>query len=276
MKEQLLTLRGAKIYIKTMGTGKPLVFLHGGPGGEHRFFLPHVEELANSFQLVFYDQRGCGSSEKIEDESKYTIHEEIETLEELRQQMGIEKLSLIGESWGSMLALAYATTYPDHVEKIVLTAAVGATGEALKEFGKELKLRLTAADKVAFDTAINNLQTGKGTVKEIFAVLDPYYVYSPDALLKKTNTASNEVVNRVLGADISASYDVRESLQKLAHIPVLILQGEHDLITPSKLDELLLQYIPNKTLVVLERCGHWTVVERPQRFNEEVMRFIQQ
>ncbi|MFS0861533.1 alpha/beta fold hydrolase [Fredinandcohnia sp. 179-A 10B2 NHS] len=274
MREQFLKIRGSSIFVKTMGSGTPLLFLHGGPGGEHRFFLPHVEELANFYQLIFYDQRGCGQSECLQDESEYTIKEEIEALEELRIHLDIEKLNIVGESWGSMLALCYATTYHKNVNKVILTAAVGATGAGLSEFGKELDRRLTESDRDALESAIKRLNSGTGTVDEIFTVLDPYYVYNPEALTRKTKTVSNEVVNRILGAEITSTYDIRETLHKLVNIPVLVLQGKHDLITPTMLEELLLQYIPNKTLVVLENCGHWTIVEQPERFNREVRKFI--
>ncbi|WP_338048420.1 alpha/beta fold hydrolase [Peribacillus alkalitolerans] len=67
MDERFISVRGENIYVKILGQGEPLVFLHGGPGGEHRYFLPHLEGLAEYYQLVFYDQRGCGRSEESSD-----------------------------------------------------------------------------------------------------------------------------------------------------------------------------------------------------------------
>lgn len=274
MKEIFLEINGVNIFTKIMGAGKPLVFLHGGPGGEHRFFLPHAEELVKEFQLIFYDQNGCGQSGLLEDPGSYTMQREIETLEELRKKLGIEKLNLIGESWGSMLALLYATQHPGHVDRILLTAAVGATVEGFNEFERELNSRLSEEDQRNLQDILEQMKTGAAQVDQLFNIINPYYVHSSEALERKTKTKSNPEVNAAVGKDISSHYDLRETLSLISHIPVKIVQGERDLITPQKLDELLIQYIPHAELTVLERCGHWTIVEQPDAFNEAVREFF--
>lgn len=107
------------LHINTIGEGDPIVFLHGGPGSEHRFFLPHILPLSNKFQLVLYDQRGCGKSEPSIN-NQYSMMDEVNNLELIRKELKLEKINLFGESWGSMLALIYATTYPERVNKILL------------------------------------------------------------------------------------------------------------------------------------------------------------
>lgn len=274
MIEQYLDIRGSSIFMKKIGQGDPIVFLHGGPGGEHRFFLPHVEALADQYELIFYDQKGCGKSAPLEGSTLYTMNEEVQTLEELRQKLGIEKLTLFGESWGSMLALLYATSYPDHVGKLILTAAVGASSEGFTVFGNELQNRLSIEDREMLDTLSKQFQAGEVELKDIFKVLDPYYVFSKDVIHKKTNTKSNPIVNGAIGSDIRNNYDLRNQLEHIAHIPILVIQGDHDLITPLALDELLLKYIPHASLMVLENCGHWTVVEKPLEVMEAVRNFV--
>ncbi|MFD2444695.1 alpha/beta fold hydrolase [Bacillus sp. CGMCC 1.16607] len=263
MIEEFITIRGLNIFTKKMGEGTPLVFLHGGPGGEHRFFLPHLEGLANQFQLVFYDQRGCGQSEEPQDKKSYTISEEVETLEELRQKLEIKKLNLVGESWGSMLALAYASRYPKHVNRLFLTAAVGATTSGYLGFGEKLNNKLSPEDKTSFDSVVERYKKGEAEVSEIFKILDRYYVHSPETLERKTKTKSNAEVNQVLGQDIIENYNQLIILDNLREIPILIAQGESDIITPDDLNELIVKYLPHVQIKVLSECGHWTAVEKP-------------
>src|SRR5690625_747182 len=90
------------LHVNTVGDGEAIVFLHGGPGSEQRFFLPHVLPLSRQFKLVFYDQNGCGRSEPSFD-NQYSMMHEVNTLELLRKELKLEKINLYGESWGSML-----------------------------------------------------------------------------------------------------------------------------------------------------------------------------
>lgn len=161
MKDQALlktlTVNFHDLHIKTVGRGEPIVFLHGEPGSEHRFFLPHVLPLARSYQLIFYDQKGCGrSAPNTNDE--YSMKDEVNTLELLREELNLEKINIFGESWGSMLALLYATSFPDHVNKLLLTAAVGVTAEGFKAFGHELEKRLTKDDQLKLSKLENDLK----------------------------------------------------------------------------------------------------------------------
>ncbi|WP_226577364.1 alpha/beta fold hydrolase [Halobacillus litoralis] len=98
--EQDMDAGESRIYIKLIGRGEPLVFLHGGPGSEHHYFLPQMEELADHFELVFYDQTGCGKSDPV---NEYSMEKEIEVLEKVRRELGFEKIHLFGESWGLCL-----------------------------------------------------------------------------------------------------------------------------------------------------------------------------
>lgn len=273
MERKFLDIRGLKIFVNLIGNGDPLVFLHGGPGGEHRFFLPHLQGLSDEFQLVFYDQRGCGQSQTSVNDD-YSLFEEVETLEELRKSLGIVKLNLIGESWGSMLALLYATKYPNHVNKIFLTAAVGAKGSHLIDFGNQLQNKLSIQDKELLTETSKRLEKGDADVQDIFNIINPYYVYSVDSLSKKTKTSSNPIVNRVLGQEIIHHYDLTETLTGLSHIPILVVQGELDIISPLKLRETLLEYVPHAELKIVKECGHWSVVEQPEVMKESIKEFF--
>ncbi|MBS4172172.1 alpha/beta hydrolase [Bacillus sp. FJAT-49736] len=261
------------LHVSIIGEGEPIIFLHGGPGGEHRFFLPHLLPLAKQFKLVFYDQRGCGKSKPSEN-NQYTIQEEVKALEMLRVELQLEKINLVGESWGSMLALLYAATYPDRVNKILLTAAIGITAEGFNIFAKELDKKLTEKDKAQLSYWAQILENDESALVEIFKIIDKYYVYSEETLKRKSKTQSNSTVNAEMGKDIQANYNLSNHVTKLKDIPILVAQGSHDILHPGLIQNLLLDHIPHAELVVIEQCGHWTVVEKPEVFIDITQKFF--
>ncbi|HDR4592772.1 TPA: alpha/beta fold hydrolase [Bacillus cereus] len=259
-----MRVNGNNLFVKVLGQGEPIVFLHGGPGSEHRFFLPYMTPLAEKFQLVFYDQTGCGESEKAED-SQYSMQNEVENLEALRVQLGFEKINILGESWGSMLALLYATTYPERVNKLLLTAAIGVNVTGLERFGEELQKRLTKEDKVVISEINEKIKIGEASIYDMLQVLDPYYVFTMETLTYKQKTTFSNEVNTTIGADMVKNYDVTKHVEKLSKIPILIAQGSHDILTLAIIKEHFTEYIPHIEFLEIANCGHWTVVEQPEK-----------
>ena len=259
--------------VNAVGDGEAIVFLHGGPGSEHRFFLPHVLPLSDQFKLIFYDQNGCGKSEGSVD-NQYSMMNEVNSLELLRKELELEKINLYGESWGSILALLYATIYPQKVNKILLTAAIGITAEGLKAFGNELEKRMSDKDKDKLSRLEERLKKGESVMEDILSVLDKYYVYSEETLNRKAKTSINSTVNDAIGKDILNNYDLTNRLDTLNNIPILIAQGSHDLLTPNLVSKLLVEYIPHAKLIEIENCGHWTVVEKPHVMNKLAFEFF--
>src|SRR6201997_5916106 len=110
-----------EIYFEESGNrrGKPVIFLHGGPGGGteakmRRFFDP------NRYRIVLFDQRGCGKSRPHASLVDNTTWHLVEDMERLREHLSIEKWLVFGGSWGSTLALAYAEAHPERVTELVL------------------------------------------------------------------------------------------------------------------------------------------------------------
>ncbi|QHE60569.1 alpha/beta fold hydrolase [Rossellomorea vietnamensis] len=115
MEEKHVMINGKNVFITKKGEGEPIVFLHGGPGGSSDYFLPHMEPLGESFQIIFYDQTGCGRSE-IETGHSYSIDDEINNLEEIRKALNLEKMTLFGESWGA--------SWPYHMRRSIRTVSI--------------------------------------------------------------------------------------------------------------------------------------------------------
>lgn len=268
-----VNLAGNFFYTRCIGEGEPIVFLHGGPGSDHRFFLPHVLPLAQHYKLILYDQRGCGKSERAQ-QNIYSMMDEVNNLELLRMELGLEKMNIFGESWGSMLALLYATTYPERVNKMMLTAAIGMTKEGFEIFGKELEKRLSKQDKENILKLERILKTDDSALRDILNILDPYYVFDKETLNQKEPTSMNQLVNTSIGHDILKNYDLTDKTHVLSHIPILVAQGSHDILTPALIDDLLISYIPHAQLMEIGNCGHWTVIEKPNEMVYMAFKFF--
>src|SRR5215831_18045721 len=124
-----------RIYYRKLGTGNDfVVFLHGGPGlsmGDGGYAM---RPLAQHHTLILYDQRGGGRSDLVKDPALLTADADVRDLEALREHFNIEKMSLIGLSWGSGLAALYANAHSERVTRIVFLDPMPV---ALKQYAKE-------------------------------------------------------------------------------------------------------------------------------------------
>ena len=112
---------GIQLHYQVHGQGSdPVVVLHGGPGLSLRYLWPDLEPLARGRRLIFYDQRGGGRSTIPSDDALITAAKHVEDLEEVRKFFGLERLTLVGHSWGANLAALYADRYPARIARMLL------------------------------------------------------------------------------------------------------------------------------------------------------------
>src|SRR5258707_5264950 len=105
MESGFINSNGVKLYYEIVGQGEPLLLLNGGPGMPHDY-LQEMSARLPDVRLIFYDQRGTGNSDKA-DPSTYTIDTNVADLENLRRGLNLERVQMLGHSWGGMLAQAY-------------------------------------------------------------------------------------------------------------------------------------------------------------------------
>jgi proline iminopeptidase len=127
-------IRGTEIWFDVEGAGlvpdgprmveKPVTFvLHGGPGSDHSYYKPWLSPLTDVMQLVYIDHRGQGRSARGPRET-YTLENNVEDLEALRDYLGLDKIVLLGASYGGMVALSYAVRYPENVSHLLAIVTV--------------------------------------------------------------------------------------------------------------------------------------------------------
>lgn len=141
--DQMVDVDGVSLYTRRIGGGPPVVVLHGGPGAHHDYLLPQYDLLARGRTLLYYDQRGGGRS-PIARDVPAGWREHVTDLETLRERWRLDRVTLLGYSWGGLLAVLYALEHPDRIERLALVCPAPVIAEWRDEFRHRLAAR--AAD----------------------------------------------------------------------------------------------------------------------------------
>jgi proline iminopeptidase len=294
MQDGFVDSHGALIYYQSVGRGAPLMIVHGGPGASHDYFLPYLLPLMRSNRLVFIDERGSGKSSKLEDASQYTVANMVEDIEAVRQALGLGKISLLGHSFGGVLAQAYAFKYQKNLSHVIL----GSTFASTRELNQALARMKAEMDPKERDR-VNALEAaglyGKGEIWERGRYPEEYaklawgkgyfpYIYQNhpdpnyDPLSSNTGTAW-DVYREMWGSDgefiIDGNLKEVEYVSRLSEIkvPTLIVVGEHDESDPRMSKEMH-EKIAGSQLVILPNSGHMTFVDQPEQFLKVVRDFV--
>ncbi len=147
MSESLVDVDGVRLFTRRVGDGPAVVVLHGGPGAHHDYLLPQYDRLARGRALLYYDQRGGGRS-PVERDVAVGWREQVADLDALRAHWGLERLALLGYSWGGLLAVLYFLEHAARVERLALVSPAPATVAWRREFERRFALRL-ADPKIA-------------------------------------------------------------------------------------------------------------------------------
>src|SRR5947199_7660700 len=140
--ETTVELNGVRLYTRRVGHGPPVVVLHGGPGAHHDYLLPQYDHLTEGGRaLLYYDQRGGGRS-PVARETPVGWREHVADLDALRSHWALDQLTLLGYSWGGLLALLYALEHPDRVARLALVSSAPATAKWRREFERRLAERM--------------------------------------------------------------------------------------------------------------------------------------
>lgn len=256
---------------------KPVVFLlHGGPGSDHTRFKQHTLPLQDVAQLVFIDHRGCGRSRK-GDPSEYTLDNNIEDIEALRQHLGLNKICILGASYGGMVAQGYAIRYGEYLDKLVLVAtspsyrSLDKAKLNLKKYGNSEQIAISEHLWKGSFASNEHLET-------FFRIMEPLYSVAAKIGKKKVfqtskTTWSYEVLNKGF-SDFLKTVDFIPDLHKIS-CPTLILAGDSDWIKPPEQSQIIANHIPNSQLKVFKNCGHAIATDANEQYIEAIKNFIE-
>jgi proline iminopeptidase len=276
-----ISTEGATLFYKTMGEDDPIVVLHGGPGFDHRQFLPFIWEMAAEHQVILFDQRGTGLSDAVIDSSNINITTFVADIEAVRRHFGIERMNLLGHSWGGILTMHYAVRHPKRLRSLILCSTT-ASVEAFDEMLANYAARRTEEDQAALDEiggseAFNNGDPGAWErfwriwFRSYFA--DPTEADRMDLFFPpRTIQNCGAVAGLVLGS--IGSFDLHEELAAV-RCSTLILHGMADPM-PVSYAERIHDAIPGSDLVLAPGVGHWFFVDGTEIFADSGLEFLGQ
>ena len=286
VRESRIPVRGAELYAREVGKGAVIIVLHGGPDFDQSYLLPEMDRLSNSYRLIYYDQRGRGKSAKNVRPEDVTLASDIADLERVRQYFHLEPVTLLGHSWGTVIALEYALKHPESVSHLILMNPGPASREDYVQLKKEWPEK--RADDMARRKAIAETAAYKEGDPE--AVTAYYRIHFKPALARpedyekliarmhadftregvlKARAVEDRLMQDTWARD---DYDLLPKLKTLK-IPTLIISGDHEFI-PAATAEHIAQAIPNARLITLKGCGHFTYMECPAETHEQIDRFF--
>lgn len=255
---------------------KPVLFLvHGGPGGNHLRFKKHSLALQEYAQLVFIDNRGSGFSKRGK-KSEYTMENNIEDLEALRLYLGLEKICMLGVSYGGMVAQGYAIKYGKHLEKLILVA----TTPSYRFIEESKKYLATVGTKTQIEICDKLLWPGKfrtnKDVSDYAATMESLYSHArkqPKIPVKDANMIFEpDVINAGFGGFLK-TFNFIPQLKKIK-CPTLILSGKDDWICRPNQAREMAKHIPNSKLITFERCGHAIPNDAAEKYLKVVGKFL--
>ncbi len=267
-------------------TMTPVVVLHGGPGAAHNYVIAIAEIIAASGRpAILYDQIGCGKSTHLPNAPTDFWRPELfmEELDLLTRHLGIsENYSLIGQSWGGMLGMQFATTERPGLKALIVADSPASMGIWSSEATK-LRALLPADIEAEFKAAE---KSGDYTTPEFLAAMDVYYQrhvcripYPQDVLDSFSQIAEDPTVYHTMNGPSEflcigtlKSWDIHGDLHKIS-VPTLLISGAYDEATPGMVQEIH-RRIPDVTWELFPESAHMPHVEEPERFSRVVNNFL--
>ena len=253
-----------KLYVEELGNGEPVILLSGGPGFNPGYLKPVWQKLSSNFRSIILHQRGAGKFIiSTVDSTSMSMENYVNDLEELRKHLKLEKVTLIGHSWGGMLAMEYVANHPEKVEKLILLGSGGPTANFGSYYFDNINMRLLPEDwneRAVLDSL------NKSTLGAIW----PGYFFDRKMALKSKSNTDFEAMNGQLGVakftvpNYFSNGSQRVNLIKRYKGIVHIIQGRQDPIGESTVYEIK-DILPQSQINFIEKCGHLPWLENEQQ-----------
>lgn len=262
--QTITTPDGLRLHCLDAGAGEPVVFIHGsGPGASgHSNFKHNVPAFtAAGFRAVVVDLPGYGQSSKPAD-VEYTLDFFVAALRAQLLALELPRCVLVGNSLGGAVALKYALDYPEHVSRLVMMAPGGVED-------RETYFRMEGIEKMV--SLFTGGQMNHDTMRQLLKLLVHDATLVTDALVDERMAVCKEQPREVL-----ATMKVPNLTERLGEIacPVLGFWGTEDRFNPAGGALKFLQGCRDARFVLINRCGHWVMVEHSDYFNRECLGFL--
>jgi len=261
----------------TRGSAMPVIAVNGGPGLSHAYMMMNDlwQQVARDRLVILYDQRGTGASQRVAMGAPQTMDAQVDDLEAVRAHFGIEKVALVGDSYGGFLVMAYAAKHSDHVAKLVLSDSPPPSFQQmvhlLPQVFPDIEEQDQAAEKkLGADSDAAARESLRNHFRMIF--------YSPqkrDAYMAKMGDLGyRPAVARAVGKAAS-QLDLTAALPNF-HFPVLVITGRWDMNVAPVNAWKMAKEIPGAKIVFFEESGHLPSYEEPEKYRTVLDEFLSQ
>jgi L-proline amide hydrolase len=282
-REGYVDFRGYATWYRIAGDlesgATPLLALHGGPGSTHNYFAP-LERLADERPVVLYDQIGCGNSDR-PDDIEWNLDVFREEVDAVREQLGLERIHLLGTSWGGMLAQEHVLAGAQGIVGLVLSSTLASIDDWADE---QLRLRAELPPDV-IEVLDRHEEAGTYDDPEYEHAMEAYFdrhFYrgpKPRAELDRMAAGKATDVYRAMQGPNEwtctgalKGWDIRERLREI-DLPTLVIRGRYDMCT-DPIAATLVNGIHGAREVVLEESSHTPVLEETDRYLQVVGDFL--
>jgi proline iminopeptidase len=293
LQEGFVDAHGMMIYYYMVGRGEPLLILHGGPGGSHEELLPFLLPLALHNKLVFIDERGSGRSARLQDPIGYTVDNMTEDIESVRRALGLGKMSILGHSFGGLLAQTYALKYQRNLSHLILVDSFSSVSAVNRSLAR-VKASLPPEQRARIEKYEGDGLFDQGKDYQKHRYPDGYLALSSEALFpyiyhnhpdanfdpQLHGNENDWYVSREMWGEhgefvIDGNLKSAEYTDQLSTIkvPTLILVGDHDAFDPS-LSQAMHEKIAGSKLVIFPNTGHRSFEDSNDLFISNVEKFL--
>jgi proline iminopeptidase len=265
------TSDGETLYFTKIGKGPKVILLYGGPGYAVSAMRPWADSLSNIYECILFDQRGTGLSSNVKlDSTTINLQRAIQDIDDLREYLSEEKLTICGISWGSMLAQGYASFFPKNTQKIVLVSTLGPDLSLMSAFVDNMNMRRFPEERDSLRYWNNQPSSELTIMKRAF------YEYIPEfcdhligykMLLEFfAATTYSEQMGNLMWKDLYTSYDLISSLKNYTG-QCIIIRPRQDPV-PAEAIYQIKEILPQTRIITIEKCGHFPDYEKPREFFE--------
>jgi len=281
---QYYTVNGAKLWVVTVGRGAPLIIIPGGPGSTHLSYRRFDSLAKSNIQLIYFDAFGRGKSDTAKDVKEYSLERDIEDIEGLRKAMHLDKISVLGHSYGSLVAQGYAVKYSQNLSHLIIANGFHSFimwQENDDNSNHEIKTNYPEVWEELMKIREQGAVSSDEKHQEIYGRV-PYgflYAYNParfepnPAVPRKAypNPFNSKLYYQMVGKDGDfivgndiGNFDYRKDLKNLT-MPVLIIAGRYDHVAVPWMEVKYKDYCPQAQFVMFEHSGHNPQVEEPEK-----------
>jgi proline iminopeptidase len=279
--ESYVVLNGTRHWVRVVGDAAartPLVVVHGGPGGFvydfERLTGPSLEALG---PVVYYEQRGCGRSDG---DGRYGVPLLVDDLEQLRQRLGLQRIALLGISFGGELAAEYTVAYPDRVAGLILQGTALAGPLTPSPWGSGFEA-VAADDEMRTAIRAAVAESGPRAVWDVVdrATVDRFLFHQPAAarrvreLWEESGLINTGEMAAALAKQPPRPVPLVDELAAV-EVPVLVLVGFWDRNAGVDACRDLATRLPDAELRVFGESAHFPNVEEPDRYAAEIAAFL--